>query len=168
MHISFLMLPNIFNFIKKLKGSPNGSKWSWRGVRIVLKRLTQPQLELKLSSMEVFEVFNWSIYYFPGWVGGWVALISENKKNSALVWVELSWGLAWQYQIYLCFLATKVLIVQTTSRPRSLASLPLNSSVIKCNLLFQFYHLQRTWSNILSSHHRMDKPHNPQFSNWVF
>ena len=30
-----------------------------------------------------------SFYYFPGWVGGWVAVLIENKANSAFNKVEV-------------------------------------------------------------------------------
>ena len=84
--------------------------WSWNWVETELGKYLN-------SSIEVFKVFNWSIwslvpfYYFPGgwvagwlggWVAGWVAGIAGNKAISAsklklkLSWVELSWGWAWQ------------------------------------------------------------------------
>ena len=74
-------------------------------------------LGMKLSwywSWQVFKLFNWSIwslvpfYYFPGWVVGWVAELSENKAISALKlklsWVEAELGnelkkkVDWNYQ----------------------------------------------------------------------
>ena len=77
--------------------------WGWVGVEI----------ELRLS-LEVFELFNWSIWslqlkylkyfvpfcYFPGWAGGWVAVLSKNKAISAsklkfkISWVELRLSMA--------------------------------------------------------------------------
>ena len=63
--------------------------WGWAGVeiemRLGLASIWPLQLRYLKSSIEVFEVFNWSIwslvplYYFPDWVVGWVAVLSENK-----------------------------------------------------------------------------------------
>ena len=53
--------------------------------------------------IEVFEVFNWSIWssilllsWLGGWFGGWVAVIAGNKANLSLSlsWVEAELGLS--------------------------------------------------------------------------
>ena len=53
----------------------------WEGGRV--GGLSETENKAISVSIEIFEVFN--CYYFPAWVGGWVAVLSENKTNSALV-----------------------------------------------------------------------------------
>ena len=65
------------------------------------------QLKYLKSSIEIIEVFNWSIrslipfHYFSGWVW-WVAVLPENKTNSASIKVEielrLSLSITWDDQ----------------------------------------------------------------------